>query len=172
MRINSMRNKSKIIPLLLAAALAAGGPAVAANPGEKAPDFTGKSLGGKNIKLSELRGRVVLINFWGTWCAPCKEELPYFNSLYGKYRNVGLEILAVNVDKVRAQAAGMSGAMGLTFPVILDPAGDLFDLYRIRNMPTTFVVGKDGGIRYVHWGFGTSVDPPRYESEIRSLLKE
>jgi len=164
--------KLTIVPLVFVFAMTAAGWAYAAAPGEKAPDFTGKTLGGKNIKLGELRGRVVLINFWGTWCAPCKEELPYFNSLYGKYKNVGLEILAVNVDKVRSQAVGMSGAMGLTFPVILDPAGDLSDLYRIRNMPTTFVVGKDGGIRYVHWGFGSANDPPRYESEIRGLLKE
>jgi peroxiredoxin len=167
-----MINKSTIVPFVFAVALTAAGLAYAAAPGEKAPDFTGKTLGGKNIKLSELRGRVVLINFWGTWCAPCKEELPYFNRLYGKYKNVGLEILAVNVDKVRAQAAGMSGAMGLTFPVILDPAGDLFDLYRIRNMPTTFVVGKDGRIRYLHWGFGAAIDPPRYEEQVRGLLKE
>jgi peroxiredoxin len=164
--------KSTIALYLFAAALILGGAAWAANPGEKAPDFTGRTLTGKNIKLSELRGRVVLINFWGTWCAPCKEELPYFNRLYGKYKNIGLEILAVNVDKVRSQAVGMSGAMGLTFPVILDPAGDLSDLYRIRNMPTTFVVGKDGRIRYLHWGFGSANDPPRYENEIRGLLKE
>ncbi|HET6466464.1 MAG TPA: TlpA disulfide reductase family protein [Nitrospiria bacterium] len=142
-----------------------------AGPGEKAPDFTGKTLLGKNIKLSELRGRIVLINFWGTWCAPCKEELPYFNRLYGKFKGVGLEILAVNIDKVASQAARMSGTLGLSFPVVLDPAGDLSDLYRIRSMPTTFVVGKDGMIRYVHWGFGPN-DPARYEAEIRSLLKD
>lgn len=166
-----MIKRAKIILFLLILFFCAAGPAPAAGPGDKAPDFTNKTLGGENIKLSELRGRTVLLNFWGTWCAPCKEELPYFNRLYGKYKGVGLEILAVNVDKVTAQAVGMSGALGLTFPVLPDPSGHLFDLYQIRSMPTTFVVGKNGMIRFVHWGFGPN-DPARYESEIKSLLKE
>jgi len=166
-----MQKSRRIIQLLFIIILVTTGLAQGAGPGEKAPDFTGKTLTGKNIKLSELRGRIVLINFWGTWCAPCKEELPYFNRLYGKYKGIGLEILAVNVDKVAAQAAGMSGALGLTFPVILDPFGNLFDLYQIRNMPTSFVVGKNGMIRYIHWGFGPN-DPSRYEAEIKTLLKE
>jgi peroxiredoxin len=166
-----MKKRRLIIQCLFILILVTSGPVQAAGPGEKAPDFTGKTLTGKNIKLSELRGRIVLINFWGTWCAPCKEELPYFNRLYGKYKGIGLEILAVNVDKVTAQAVGMSGALGLTFPVVPDPSGHLFDLYQIRSMPTTFVVGKDGMIRFVHWGFGPN-DPPRYETEMKSLLKE
>jgi peroxiredoxin len=170
--MHKMMIKIKTINLFLSVLIFFGtGLAHGAGQGEKAPDFTGKTLVGKNVKLSELRGRIVLLNFWGTWCAPCKEELPYFNRIYGKYKGVGLEILAVNVDKVPAQAAGMSGALGLTFPVVLDPSGDLFELYRIRNMPTTFVVGKDGMIHYIHWGFGPN-DPPRYESEIKSLLKD
>jgi peroxiredoxin len=138
---------------------------------EKAPDFTLKSLTGKNIKLSELRGRVVLINFWATWCAPCKEELPFFNRLYGKYKGVGLEILGVNIDKAVSQASQMSGMFGLTFPILLDPDGRVSELYRIRSMPTTFVVAKDGTVRHIHWGFGPT-DVTRYESEIRGLLKE
>ena len=138
---------------------------------KRAPDFTLKSLTGKNIKLSELRGRVVLINFWATWCAPCREELPFFNRLYGKYKEVGLEILGVNIDKTVSQAVGMSGTFGLAFPVLLDPSGEISGLYRIRSMPTTFVVAKDGTVRHTHWGFGPD-DPARYEGEIRSLLKE
>jgi len=138
---------------------------------KRAPDFTVKSLTGKNIKLSELRGRVVLINFWATWCVPCKEELPFFNSLYSKYKRVGLEVLGVNIDKVSSQATGMSETLGLSFPVLLDPSGKVSGLYRIRSMPTTFVVAKDGTIRHVHWGFGPA-EPRRYDEEIRNLLKE
>jgi len=138
---------------------------------KKASDFTLKSLSGKNIKLGELRGRVVLVNFWATWCTPCKEELPFFNSLYQRYKGLGLEILGVNIDKTTSQASQMSGALGLSFPILLDPAGKISGLYQIRSMPTTFVVAKDGTIRHVHWGFGPD-DTGRYESEIRSLLKE
>lgn len=151
--------------------------AVKVNPvaGEVPPlpaaDFTIKSLSGKNIKLSELRGQVVLLNFWATWCTPCKEELPYFNHLYAKYKSVGLKVLAINIDKVRSKAVRMSSALGLTFPVLLDPAGKVSGLYRIRSMPTTYIVARDGTIRHIHWGFGPD-EPARYEAEIRKLLKE
>src|SRR3972149_6653843 len=116
-------------------------------PGERAPDFTLKSISGKNLKLSEFRGRVILVNFWATWCKPCKEELPYFNRLYSKYRDVGLEVLGINIDKDSLQASGMSQALNLTFPILLDPPGQVSSLYKIRSMPTTFVIGKDGMIR-------------------------
>lgn len=137
----------------------------------KAPDFTLKRSTGGNVKLSELRGRVVLVNFWATWCTPCKEELPFFNTLYRRYQNLGLEVLGVNIDKASSQAAQMSTALGLTFPVLLDPSGKTSTLYQIRTMPTTYVVAKDGTLRHVHWGFGPT-EPARYESEIRALLKE
>lgn len=138
---------------------------------KKAPDFTLKSTTGRNVKLSELRGRVVLVNFWATWCTPCKEELPFFNTLYRRYQNLGLEILGVNIDKVSSHGAQMSAALGLSFPVLFDPAGKTSNVYQIRTMPTTFVVAKDGTLRHVHWGFGPA-EPARYESEIRALLKE
>lgn len=139
--------------------------------GEKAPDFTLKSLSGKNIKLSELRGRVVLVNFWATWCAPCKKELPYFNHLYKKYQGLGLEILGINIDKMTSRAEGMSDALALSFPILLDPSGKTSNRYGIRSMPTTFIVAKDGTLRHVHWGFSPT-DSARYEKEIRGLLKE
>lgn len=138
---------------------------------KKASDFTMKSLSGKNIKLSEQRGRVVILNFWATWCTPCKEELPYFNALYGKYKGVGLEILGVNIDKRKGAAMRMSQDLGIDFPVLPDPSGKVSGLYLIRSMPTTYVIAKDGTIRNIHWGFGPQ-DAASYEKEVRSLLKE
>ena len=148
-------------------------PAFTEIPGgvRKAPDFTLKSATGRNVKLSELRGRVVLVNFWATWCTPCKEELPFFNTLYHRYQNLGLEVLGVNIDKVSSQASQMSAALGLSFPVLFDPAGRTSNLYQIRTMPTTYLVAKDGTLRHVHWGFGPA-ERDRYELEIRTLLKE
>jgi peroxiredoxin len=138
---------------------------------KKASDFTLKSLSGNNIKLSEQRGRVVVLNFWATWCSPCKKELPYFNELYGKYRDVGLEILGVNIDKTQGAAMKMSRSLGITFPVLPDPLGKISGLYNIRSMPTTYVIAKDGTIRDIYWGFDPN-DTARYENKIRSLLKE
>jgi len=164
------------LPLLAAwllGTLLVATPGLSEIPGgvRKAPDFTLKSSTGNNVKLSELRGRVVLVNFWATWCTPCKEELPFFNSLYRRYQNVGLEVLGVNVDKVSSQASQMSTALGLSFPVLFDPTGKTSNLYQIRTMPTTFVVAKDGTLRHVHWGFGPA-ERDRYELEVRALLKE
>ncbi len=166
-------NRTRVLAVAVAAVVLCTAPSFAEINSDlkKAPNFTLKSSGGGNVKLSELRGRVVLVNFWATWCTPCKEELPYFNTLYRRYRNLGLEILGVNVDKVASQASQMSTALGLSFPVLLDPSGDTSTLYQIRSMPTTFVVAKDGTLRHVHWGFGPD-EPARYESEIRTLLKE
>jgi len=167
------RKKLVCFVIFLIAVLLVGGNAFAATKPtlKKATDFTVKSLSGENIKLSERRGRVVIVNFWATWCTPCKKELPYFNQLYGKYKHVGLEILGVNIDKTSAEAKKMSSALAISFPVLLDPSGKVSDLYQIRSMPTTYVIGKDGMVRHVHWGFGPD-EPARYEREIRSLLKE
>ncbi|MFQ5597585.1 MAG: TlpA family protein disulfide reductase [Nitrospiria bacterium] len=165
--LESARNIFCVIILLFGSL----GPVEATQVPQTAADFTVKSLGGENIKLSEQRGRVVILNFWATWCAPCKKELPYFNELYGKYKHVGLEILGVNIDKTRSEAVRMTRTMGLDFPVLLDPSGTISGLYRIRSMPTTYIVAKDGTIRHIHWGFGPN-EPARYEKEVRSLLKE
>ncbi|MFQ5579472.1 MAG: TlpA family protein disulfide reductase [Nitrospiria bacterium] len=147
------------------------GSASGGSPPPPAADFTVKSLSGRNIKLSELRGHVVLVNFWASWCTPCKKELPYFDRLYAKYKSVGLKVLAVNIDKVKSKAVRMSTTLGLSFPVLLDPAGRVSGLYNIRSMPTTYVVARDGTVRHIHWGFGPD-EPSRYEAEIRNLLKE
>ncbi len=141
---------------------------VSLNP---AADFTVKSLSGKNIKLSEQRGRVVILNFWATWCTPCKKELPYFNDLYQKYRGVGLQVLGVNIDKGTSEVKRMSQDFNLAFPILLDPKGKISDLYLVRSMPTTYVIGKDGMVHHIHWGFGPD-EPARYEKEIRALLKQ
>lgn len=169
--LNVRRTSLLVASLLTALVLSVPGFAEIPGGPKRAPDFTLKSSAGSNIKLSELRGRVVLVNFWATWCTPCKEELPFFNTLYRRYQNLGLEVLGVNIDKVPSRATQMSIALGLSFPVLFDPAGKTSTLYQIRTMPTTFVVAKDGTLRHVHWGFGPS-EPARYEAEIRALLKE
>ncbi len=174
MRKNRLKRERRVWLAIFLLSLSLAGNIDHAEGGSKpqhAADFTAKSLSGENIKLSELRGKVVLVNFWATWCTPCKKELPYFNRLYAKYKNVGLKVLGVNLDKVRSKAVRMSSAMGLSFPVLLDPAGRVSGLYRIRSMPTTYVVAKDGTVRHIHWGFGPD-EPARYEAEIRNLLKE
>ncbi len=146
-------------------------PVNAQNTQEPAPNFTLKSSSGRNVKLSELRGTVVLVNFWATWCAPCKEELPFFNRLYSKYNSLGFEILGVNIDKNSAKAIEFSENLGLSFHILLDPAGEVSSRYRITTMPSTAVVAKDGTLRFIHRGFIPN-DSISYDAEIQALLKE
>ncbi len=168
-----MREKASLFQaiLIFVFLMVVNEPAVGQRIQEPAPNFTLKSVAGKNIKLSELRGHVVLVNFWATWCAPCKDELPFFNRLYEKYKIAGVEILGVNIDKLSSRAADFSRSLGLSFPILLDPSGKVSASYRINSMPTTAVIAKDGTVRHIHRGFLPD-DPARYEGEIKALLKE
>lgn len=152
--------------------------AAMAAPGDVAPDFALKSNTGRNIRLSELRGEVVLINFWATWCAGCREEMPKLDALYKRYRAAGFTVLGVNVDEKRAEA--VAAAKAVTFPVLYDNvAGGSSDyskfrvarLYRVRVMPITFLIDRDGRVRYMHEGY-RSGDEEEYSKKVRELLKE
>lgn len=119
--------------------------------GRPAPDFELLDLRGDSISLAEQRGKNVLINFWATWCAPCREEMPYLQSRFELFKD-DLLILAVNFDETELQIAPFVEELGLTFPVLLDPGGIVQDLYQILGYPTTFFIDREGIIRVVHVG--------------------
>jgi peroxiredoxin len=154
-------------------ALAAAVPAVAATPAANAvaPDFTLRSTDGRNVRLDELRGQVVLVNFWATWCGPCREEMPRLNALYEKYRGSGFVLLGVNVDDDPATALATATRLAVGFPVLLDTDKKVSKLYALETMPSTLLIDRDGKVRFVHRGYraGTEAD---YERQIRGLLKE
>jgi len=135
-----------------------------------APDFTLRSSGGKNIKLSELRGQVVLVNFWATWCGPCREELPHLNRLYQQYRRAGFVLLGVNIDDKPANARSMAERLGVKFPILFDPTKVASKKYDVDAMPATLIVDRDGRIRYLHRGYRAG-DEKEYEARIREVLK-
>jgi thiol-disulfide isomerase/thioredoxin len=116
-----------------------------------APDFQLETLDGKSIKLADLRGRPVLINFWATWCGPCQQEMPLIEQYYQKYQP-NLVVLAVNSDEPKTDVQAFVTNLNLTFPVLLDPDYKIEDLYRVRAFPTTFFVDKSGTIRYQQIG--------------------
>lgn len=142
--------------------------AQAANP---APDFTLKTLAGPNLRLNEQRGQVVLLNFWATWCAPCKQEMPHLNKLHDKYRDAGFVLLGVNVDDDPAKAAADAAKLGIKFPVLLDSAKTVSKLYQLDAMPTTVVIDRDGRVRHVHQGYRNGLEA-LYDQQIRALVKE
>jgi thiol-disulfide isomerase/thioredoxin len=125
---------------------------------------------GPNLQLKDQRGRVVMVNFWATWCGPCREEMPQLNRLYEKYRASGFVLLGVNVDDDSSKAAEVAKKLGVTFPVLLDTDKKVSKLYDLSTMPSTVIIDRDGKVRYVHRGYLTGYEND-YEKQIRELLK-
>ena len=148
-------------------------PATGATPTTNAvaPDFTLRGSDGRNVRLDELRGQVVLVNFWATWCGPCREEMPRLDTLYQKYHKSGFVLLGINVDDDPRTALATAAKLGVSFPVLLDTDKKVSKLYDLNTMPSTIVIDRDGKVRYLHRGYraGTEGD---YEQQIRGLLKE
>jgi peroxiredoxin len=113
--------------------------------GEPAPNFTFPGLDGKNVSLADHKGKVVLLNIWATWCAPCVAEMPSMEKLYQELKNEGFELLAVSIDESGAEAVTpFMEKHKLSFPVLLDTRGDIKSLYRVTGVPESFIMDKDG----------------------------
>lgn len=121
----------------------------------RAPDFMLVTSSGGAIRLSEFRGRPVLINFWASWCGPCRIEMPTIQERYENFEGAGLVVLAINFDESSDVVAAYGQALGLSFPLVLDPGGEIQKLYRIRSYPTSFFIDSNGIIRAQHIGVMT-----------------
>jgi peroxiredoxin len=138
---------------------------------EQAPDFTLKSKDSGNIRLSEQRGNIVLVNFWASWCGPCREELPVMEEIYQEYQDMGFELLAVNVDDEESKADILLNDIEVTFPVLYDTSGEVSQLYDVNAMPTTVIIDTDGNVRVLHLGYRDG-DGKKYEEAIKLLMRE
>jgi peroxiredoxin len=158
--------------LIALAMLAAAGAAKAkAAPNAPAPDFTLRQIDGPNLRLGEQRGRVVMVNFWATWCGPCRIELPHLDKLHAKYRNSGFLLLGVNIDDDPNAAKALAAKMGLKFPVLFDSQKKVVAAYDLNAMPATVLIDRDGKVRHLHRGYKDGVEQ-LYEQQVRALLKE
>jgi peroxiredoxin len=167
-----LRRVRCLLALALAAGATLGLPAAAAPPSAgTAPDFTLRTLEGQNLRLQEQRGQVVLVNFWATWCAPCRQEMPHLNRLYDKYRSSGFVLLGVNVDDDPRNAGGTAAKLGVRFPVLLDTEKKVSRLYDLNSMPATVLIDRDGRVRHYHRGYREGYEDT-YDRQIRELLKE
>lgn len=151
--------------------LAAGAASMASEVSGSAPDFTLKSGAGENLKLAEFRGQVVLINFWASWCGPCRQEMPLLDQLYQQYKALGFVVLGVNVDEDVAQANMLLKKVQVNFPVVYDTANKVSELYRVSGMPTTVIVDRDGNMRYRHEGYLPGYEDT-YQQQVRTLLMQ
>lgn len=156
----------KTLALVVALALP-----LASAASQPAPDFTLKRLDGPNLRLAEQRGQVIALNFWASWCAPCRVEMPHLNRLHDKYRDAGFSFLGVNVDDDPAKAAAEAAKLGIRFPVLLDQIKAVSKLYGLAAMPTTVLIDRDGQVRHVHQGYRNGVEVT-YDQQIRALVTE
>ena len=138
---------------------------VSAAVGSSAPDFELVGIKDETIKLSDLRGKIVVLNFWATWCEPCKVEMPYFEELY-QSEGSDLAILGVNFDVPPDQVKQFVDQFQLSFPILLDPGGEVQNLYRVRGYPTTFIVDEQGIVQYHHIGLITEDQLEHYLTEM------
>lgn len=143
----------------------------AADVSGTAPDFTLKSRGGENLKLSEYRGDVVMINFWASWCAPCRQEMPLLEEIYQKYNSLGFELLAVNVEEESSKADELLRDVHVTFPILFDNTNKVSKLYKVVAMPSTVIVDRDGNMRYLHRGYLPGYEK-EYEKQVKELIRE
>jgi len=127
-------------------------PVAAPLAGARAPDFSAPTLDGSSMRLSDLRGRAVILNFWATWCEPCRAEMPLLDDRSRTLAERGLAVLGVNFDEAVEDVRAFRDELGLTFPLLLDPGGELQSLYRVIGYPTTYFIDADGVIRAVHLG--------------------
>ena len=157
------------LTLLLAVGLA--GPAAAVTIQDDAPDFTLKSLEGSNLRLEEYRGQVVLINFWASWCGPCRQEMPLLDRLHQRSVDTGFAVLGINVEGEEAPARELIDKIPVTFPVLIDEGQLVSELYRLEAMPSTVVVDRDGVVRYIHRGYKPG-DEAKYVEVVKELIRE
>lgn len=140
---------------------------VAAAQGKVAPDFVLASLDGSDVKLSDFAGRPVFVNFWATWCVPCRKEMPEIIAASERYADRNLAVIAVNVQEPRDAAAGFAKDFGMTFPTVLDPRGQVAAAYRVTGLPTSYFIDRDGVIRGVWFG---PLDADEMDKQLRKIL--
>lgn len=136
--------------------------------GEQAPDFQLQDLNGQAISLSDLRGKPVLINFWATWCPPCRGEMPYLQEIYEEWAGSGLVVLAVNLGESPAEVEDFRQSQNLTFTVLLDARQTVGQTYNITAIPTTFFIDKNGIIQ--EWVTGAFPDKTQIENRLSKIM--
>jgi len=140
-------------------------------PGETAQDFELQNLEGQTVSLSDYRGSPVMLNFWASWCGPCRSEMPFFQQVYEdtEWEAAGLVILGVNIGESPSVAGGFMEDNGFTFPVLLDMTGEVAEMYNTRSIPATFFIDERGIIRHSDVGaFRSKAD---LEQRLRDLFE-
>ena len=136
-----------------------------------APTFTLPSRSGDTVSLAQLKGKVVMLNFWASWCGPCRQEMPLLDQMHKRYSSLGFTMVGVNVEANTADAERWLKDTPVSFPVLFDRESKVSKLYDVNAMPSTVFIDRKGNIRYLHRGYKPG-DEGEYLNQIRALLKE
>ena len=159
---------SLVLCTVLTAASIAAAPTLV---GKAAPDFVLKGMDGKNLRMSEFRGQVVLVNFWARWAGDSRQEMPALDRINATYNRAGLVVLGVSVDEDVTRARAFAGAMKVSYPIMFDTGSSIGRDYLLQKMPMTILVDREGVVRYSNVGFKRG-DESVYLDHIRELLRE
>ncbi len=140
-------------------------------PGDKPPPIGLPDQAGNSVDLSKLEGKVVLVDFWASWCGPCKQEMPVLEALHKKYESEGLVIVGVNIDNNDKKMNNFLKATPVTFRRVRDKKLQVVSRYEPSTMPSSYFIGRDGKIRHVHVGFRKN-DAGKLEARVKELLAE
>jgi len=145
--------------------------AAAVDTNSPAPDFTLNAQTGKPVELTQFKGQVVMLNFWASWCGPCRQEMPLLDSIYKRYGKLGFTMIGVNVEPDSKAANDWLKQTPVTFPILYDTESKVSKLYGVSGMPSTVIVDRKGTVRMIHHGYKPG-DEEEYLSSIRTLMRE
>lgn len=143
----------------------------AANQNGGAPNFTATTLTGDSVQLSDYRGKVVMLNFWATWCPPCRAEMPSIQAAYNQYQDQGFTVLAINNAEPASQIQPFANTLALHFPIVLDTSARLQRIFGITGYPTSIFIGPEGNVYATHSGMLTPEQLTAYVQTGLDLLK-
>jgi peroxiredoxin len=140
--------------------------------GASAPEYTATTLSGDSLSLSSLRGQVVLVNLWATWCAPCRHETPFLQSLSVEHADEGLEIVGISMDTrdARDQVEAFVEEYGVTYRILVDPQMRGLDTWHVLGLPASFLIDREGTLRWMRFG-PVSEDDEEFEEALGALLQ-
>jgi peroxiredoxin len=136
-----------------------------------APDFTLKSLSGENLNLTEQRGTITVINFWASWCGPCRKEMPVLQNIHDKYTDLGVQVWGINVEQENQAGRDFLSKVDINFPILFDNKNTISELFQVVAMPTTVVVDRSGKVRYIFRGYMDGYEK-KYVKAIKKLIRE
>ena len=160
----------KVIAVIVAV-LTVSLPALAGNAPAPAPAFTLTSRAGQDVSLAQYKGQVVMLNFWASWCGPCRQEMPLLESIYKKYNKMGFTMIGVNVEPDSNAANQWLKATPVSFPILYDRDSKVSKLYDVAGMPSTVIIDRSGKLRVLHRGYKPG-DENEYLDSIRTLIRE